>query len=57
MMHCRRPSVRRLAWSGYHARARFAVRAAETHAQLVKYYAPRELEGGVITISPVEWTE
>jgi hypothetical protein len=30
---------------------------AESHAQLIEHYAPRELEGNAIVISPVEWTE
>ena len=30
---------------------------AETHAQLVDHFAPRELENNTLKISPVEWTE
>jgi hypothetical protein len=37
--------------------ASFRIREADHHARMVAYFAPRELEGNAITISPVEWTE
>lgn len=45
----RRSDVRRLASS--------ETNYAEAHIRLVEYYAPQDIEGGAIVISPLEWTE